>query len=98
LLSGEARVDLVKLADNWLGLVPFVDAGDVTARFGQLSLRRLHYATGLSLEYQTPIGILRGGVGVRLNRLSGVVSPGLPPENPDPGRRLAVHLTLGEAF
>jgi translocation and assembly module TamA len=98
LLSLEARLDLVKLADNWLGLVPFVDAGDVTVRFADLSLGRLHYATGLSLEYQTPIGILRSGIGVRLNRLSGLSVPGEPPANPDPGRRLAFHLTIGEAF
>jgi outer membrane protein assembly factor BamA len=98
LLTLETRIDVVKLADNWLGLVPFYDAGDVTPAFGDLSLRRLHHAVGLSAEYQTPIGVIRAGVGVRLNRLGGVVVPGLPPENPDPGRRIAFHLTIGEAF
>jgi translocation and assembly module TamA len=98
LLSLESRLDLVKLADNWLGLVPFVDAGDVTVSFADLALANLHYATGLSLEYQTPIGILRGGGGLRLNRLSGIAVPGESPENPDPGRRFAFHLTIGEAF
>jgi outer membrane protein assembly factor BamA len=98
LMSLEARLDLIKLADNWLGLVPFVDAGDVTVAFADLSLARLHYATGLSLEYQTPIGILRSGIGVRLNRLAGISVPGEPPANPDPGRRIAFHLTIGEAF
>ncbi len=98
LFSLDLRIDLLQLADNWLGIVPFVDAGDVTARFDQLSLRRLHYATGLSLEYTTPIGIIRGGAGVRLNRLSGAAMPGMSPENPDPGQRFAFHITIGEAF
>ena len=98
LLSLETRADLVKLADHWLGLVPFVDAGDVTVDFADLSPQRLHIATGLSLEYESLIGILRVGAGVRLNRLAGTVVPGMQPENPDPGRRLAFHLTIGEAF
>jgi translocation and assembly module TamA len=98
LVSVETRIDFLKVADSWLGLVPFLDAGDVTIHFDELSLRRLHYAAGLSLEYQTPIGIIRAGAGVRLNRLSGVIVPGMSPENPDPGSRLAFHLTLGEAF
>jgi translocation and assembly module TamA len=98
LFSVETRIDVIKVADNWLGVVPFVDAGDVTARFGDISLRNLHYAIGLSLEYQTPVGVVRAGFGVRLNRLSGVVVPGMAPENPDPGRRFAYHLTIGEAF
>lgn len=98
LLSGEARLELFRLSGNWLGVVPFFDAGDVTVHFDQLSLRHLHYATGADLDYQTVIGIVRVGVGFRLNRLSGVVVPGLSPQNPDPGQRWAIHFTLGEAF
>jgi outer membrane protein assembly factor BamA len=98
LFSFDARIDVMKLGDHWLGLVPFVDAGDVTVAFGDLSLRRLHWATGLSVEYQTPIGVVRGGAGFRLNRWQGTVTPGLSPANPDPGERLAIHITIGEAF
>ena len=71
--------------------MPFVDAGDVTAEFSQLDLANLNVATGLSLEYTTPIGIVRGGMGVRLNRLEG-------PNVADPGERFAFHITIGEAF
>jgi outer membrane translocation and assembly module TamA len=91
LFSGDLRIDVTKLGGAWLGVVPFLDAGDVTARFSDLDLGQLNYATGASLEYTTPIGIVRGGLGVRLNRLEGV---GVP----DPGERYAFHITIGDAF
>ena len=37
-----------------------------------------------------PIGVVRGGAGVRVNRFEGDV--------PDPGQRFAYHITIGEAF
>ena len=52
--------------------------------------RTLNVAVGLSLEYTTPIGVVRGGVGVRVNRLDGDV--------PGSGQRFAYHITIGEAF
>jgi translocation and assembly module TamA len=91
LFSGELRVDVTKIGGAWLDVVPFVDAGDVTAEFSALDLGNLNYATGLSLEYTTPIGIVRGGAGVRLNRLEGA-------NVADPGERFAFHITIGEAF
>jgi hypothetical protein len=90
LFSAELRVEVTKISDNWLGIVPFFDAGNVTPRFQDLDLGNLHLAVGMSLEYTTPLGIIRGGLGVRLNNLSGDV--------PDPGQRIAYHLTIGEAF
>jgi outer membrane protein assembly factor BamA len=90
LFSGDVRIDVAKIANAWLGAVPFFDAGDVTNRFADLSLGNLHYATGLSLEYATLLGLVRAGVGVRLNRVDGDV--------PDPGERFAYHITIGEAF
>ena len=63
---------------------------DVTARFDALDWMMPHVATGADLDYQTPFGHLRAGVGVRLNRLEA--------PNPDPGERLAIHLALGESF
>ena len=90
LLSGELRIEVTKIGGAWLDLVPFLDAGDVTAHFADLSLRNLHYASGLSVEYATPIGIVRAGAGVRLNRMGG--------NNPDPDSRVAFHITIGEAF
>jgi translocation and assembly module TamA len=91
LLSGELRIDVMKIGGAWLGAVPFVDAGDVVTEFSSLSPSRLNVASGLSLEYTTPIGIIRGGMGVRLNRLEG-------PDVSDPGQRFAFHITIGEAF
>ena len=90
LFSGDVRIDVTKIGGNWLDVVPFVDAGDVTTTFAALDLADLHVATGLSLEYTTAIGIVRAGAGVRLNRLDG--------NNPDPGDRFAFHITIGEAF
>jgi outer membrane protein assembly factor BamA len=88
--SGELRIDVTKISGAWLNVVPFVDAGDVTPAFSQLALGTLNVAAGLSLEYTTPIGVARAGLGVRLNRLEGDV--------PDPGQRFAFHITIGEAF
>ena len=90
LFSGEVRIDVAKVSGSWLGLIPFVDAGDVTPTFAELQLGNLHVATGLDAAYSTAIGIVRVGVAARLNR----VGPG----NPDPGDRFAFHFTIGEAF
>jgi len=98
LLSEELRIQVTKVGGNWLSVVPFFDSGDVTPSFEELSLRNLHHAAGLALEYLSPIGVIRAGAAVRLNRLSGVATPGAELSNPDPGQRLAFHITVGEAF
>ena len=95
LLSGELRIRMFKLWGNWLGLVLFADAGDVTPSVTQLQ-PNLHVAVGPDLLYQTPIGPIRAGLGIRLNRLGEAGPGGLP--NPDPGERFAFHITIGEAF
>lgn len=90
LFSAELRIEVTKISGNWLGIVPFFDAGNVTPRFQDLNLGNLNLAVGMSAEYTTILGILRAGAGVRLNNLYGNV--------PDPGERVAYHLTIGEAF
>jgi translocation and assembly module TamA len=104
----ELRVDLFRLAGNWLAAAAFVDAGDVAApacaqscmlpqaASTHVDFTRLHWATGGGLRYHTVIGTLRADVGVRLNRLAPTEPDGLP--NPDPGQRLAFHISVGEAF
>ncbi|MDB4969946.1 MAG: surface antigen [Myxococcales bacterium] len=96
----EARVKVVRLFGAWLELAGFVDAGDVAAPTGvrgdRISLAQLHYATGGGLRYKTLLGTIRADVGVRLNRL-GVMEPDGTP-NPDPGSRVAFHLSIGEPF
>jgi len=94
--SADLRLRVVQIFGSWLCLTAFFDAADVTISFTDLSLPQLHLATGGTLSYQTPLGAIAFGVGVRLNRLAETQPDGRA--NPDPGERLAFHLTLGEAF
>jgi translocation and assembly module TamA len=95
LLSLELRLRVFRLFGYWVNLVPFVDAGDNLESFGELEAA-LHTAVGGSLAYETPIGAIRTGVGVRLNRLA--ETSALGHANPDPDTRIAFHLTIGAAF
>lgn len=95
--SVEARLDLLTLRGQWLGIVGFVDGGRVTAGAETLDLRdpsSLRWAAGLGLRYATPVGPLRLDVGYRLNRYgeSPLVSDDRIRD------RLAFHLSIGEAF
>jgi translocation and assembly module TamA len=98
--SADLRLRVVQLLGSWLCLTGFFDAGDATVSFSDLSPSQLHLAVGGTLSYQTPLGAIAFGIGVRLNRLSEKQPDGR--ENPDPGSRpidrLAFHITLGEAF
>lgn len=112
LLQGEARVHVFHLFGQWVSLVGFVDAGDVAApacvggacgRIDYLSaidFRLLHVAVGGGLRYQTIVGTIRADLGVRLNRLDEFenTDSGMVIQNPDPGSRLAFHISIGEAF
>jgi outer membrane translocation and assembly module TamA len=73
----------------------FVDAGDVAAA-NKLDITQLHYATGGGLRVKTALGVLRTDLGVRLNRLAAAQPDGAA--NPDPGQRLAFHVSFGQAF
>lgn len=59
-------------------------------------LNNLHWAAGGGLRYRTVIGTVRADIGVRLNRLSPCEPDNTP--NPDPGARIAFHISIGEAF
>lgn len=104
----ELRLGLFRIAKQWVTLAAFVDAGDVTppgtvcaAGAGcadnglGLDITKLHVAVGGGLRYRTVIGTIRFDLGVRLNRLD-PVEDNL--ENPDPGERIAWHLSIGESF
>lgn len=95
LFSVEERIDLFTLGDQWIIGAVFLDGGDVVSRPSLLDLGKLHYAVGGGLRYETPVGVLRADVGVRLNRLDEITGNR---ENPDPGRRFAIHVSFGEAF
>ena len=86
--SGEVRLDVFKVYGSWLGVVGFVDAGDVVAEGEDPT--DLHVATGGGLRYDTIVGPVRFDVGYRLNRYG--------EGEPDPYDRWAFHLSLGEAF
>ena len=103
LFSVDLRWRMARLFGHWLSASTFVDAGDVTEDFAGLDLSRLHWAVGGGLQYNTPIGVARLALGVRLNRLSacevGAEAVGsCQLDNPDPSRRFAFHLTIGTAF
>jgi translocation and assembly module TamA len=94
LLSADLRLRIYKVADAyWLGLTGFFDAGDVwRTDLPDFETPNLHLAAGFSLNFQTPVGALRTGLGFRLNRTDEALS------TPDPGEWWAFHLTIGEAF
>lgn len=86
--SGEIRLDVARLRNEWLGVVGFVDAGDVTESLGDLGTP--HVAAGVGLRYDTVVGPVRLDVAFRLNRTGA--------GEPEPGDRWAYHISLGEAF
>ena len=61
----------------------------------QLAHLRLH-AVGGGLRYKTVIGTIRADIGVRVNRTAPCETDGTP--NPDPGSRVAFHISIGESF
>ncbi|MDB4964963.1 MAG: hypothetical protein JWN44_652 [Myxococcales bacterium] len=108
LAQAELRVNLFSIANNWVALAGFFDAGDVSApscstdecravyRNTAVQITNLHLAAGGGLRFKTIIGTLRFDVGVRLNRLADFEPDGTP--NPDPHQRVAYHVSVGEAF
>ncbi len=81
--SLEARVKTGFLGGN-LGLVPFIDAGNVyTDPLPQFS--GLRYGAGLGFRYYSDFGPIRIDLGTPINRQSG-------------DSRIAVYVSLGQAF
>jgi translocation and assembly module TamA len=74
-----------------LGIVAFLDGGDVTETPSELDIGHLHWAAGIGLRpYYTAAGPIRLDFAYRLNR----TGPGEPSE----GSHWNWHLSLGEAF
>ena len=61
-----------------------------------IDMSKLHTAVGGGLRYKTVIGTIRADIGVRLNRTEKCETDGTP--NPDPGQRVAFHISIGESF
>ena len=91
----EVRVQLARIAGQWLGAVLFSDFGDVVAK-GNVDLSNLHWAVGGGVRLKTEFGTLRFDVAQRLNRLTPFEPDGR--QNPDPGLATAYHFSFGEAF
>jgi outer membrane protein insertion porin family len=73
-----------------LGLVGFVDAGNVFEKASDVTLNDLRSAAGFGLRYRSPLGPLRVDLGFKLDRR--VLASGSR-------ERLAIlHISLGQAF
>jgi outer membrane protein assembly complex protein YaeT len=89
LVSEEVRAALF----GRVGIVLFLDAGNVWAESGGIRLDDLRYAVGPGLRYQTPIGPIRFDFGYQLNPIPGLLINGEPQT-----RRWRVHFSIGQAY
>lgn len=72
-----------------VGLVGFVDAGNVFRRISDMNVGELRASAGFGLRYRSPLGPLRFDIGFKLDRRD--FSRGTE-------RRAVYHLSLGQAF
>lgn len=84
-LNAELRTPHVK----GVGLVGFVDAGNVFPRAGDVAFGELRAAAGFGIRYRSPLGPLRFDIGFKLDRRD--FTRGTE-------RRAVYHLSLGQAF
>lgn len=86
ILNGELRIPV------WhdIGVVGFVDAGNVFNRVSDFSFGQIRPTTGFGLRYRSPIGPIRVDVGFKLDRQL------LPDGSLE--SLTAVHISLGQAF
>jgi outer membrane translocation and assembly module TamA len=85
-LNAELRTAVV----GSLGMVGFVDGGNVFPRAGDLRAQDLRAAAGVGLRYQSPVGPFRIDLGFKLDRRE--IAPGRLE------RRSVLHISLGQAF
>jgi outer membrane protein assembly complex protein YaeT len=76
-----------------LGVVLFLDAGNVWTNPWDLNLDDLRYDIGPGLRYKTPVGPVRLDVGYQLNPI-----PGLLVDGQEQKRPLRFHFSIGQAF
>jgi translocation and assembly module TamA len=86
--SLEARYDLFRFREEWVGVVGFADGGDVPLEQDGVDLSDLHWAIGGGLRYDTLVGPIRFDLGYRVTRTDELEYAG----------RWAFHFSLGEAF
>lgn len=84
-MNAEIRTPHVK----GVGLVAFVDSGNVFLRAGDIDAGEFRTTAGLGLRYRSPLGPLRFDIGFKLDRRD--FTGGAE-------RRAVYHLSLGQAF
>lgn len=89
----EASTEARLAAFGKVGLVAFVDAGNVWDETWKMDLGDLRVDAGPGLRYDTPIGPVRFDVGVQLTPIEGLLVDG----KPEP-RRWRMHFSIGHAF
>jgi outer membrane translocation and assembly module TamA len=88
-VSTEARFNI----RGKLGGVLFVDGGNAWEGPWEVQLRKLRWAAGPGIRYDTPIGPMRFDLGIQLNPIDGLVLEGNPEK-----RKWRVHFSIGQAF
>jgi outer membrane protein insertion porin family len=85
IINGELRVPV----HGGLGIVGFVDTGNVFANTNDISLDEFRTALGFGLRYKSPIGPIRIDLGFKLHRqtIAGRLED-----------LTAIHISLGQAF
>jgi len=86
ILNGEVRLALWKD----VGVVGFIDAGNVFSTVDKFSLGRLRAGTGFGLRYNSPVGPFRFDFGFKLGTLRTY--------GPVKEDRFALHISIGQAF
>ena len=77
-----------------LGVVTFVDAGNVYDRIEHLDLRRIRSGAGFGVRYNSPVGPLGFDIGFKLGKRFFFGDA----QNPEPEQRWALHFSFGQAF
>jgi outer membrane protein assembly complex protein YaeT len=89
----EASSEVRFPAFGGLGVVLFVDAGNVWAGSWDFDFGDLRYAAGPGLRYDTPVGPIRVDLGYQLTPIGGLLVNGEPET-----RRWRIHFSIGQAF
>ena len=77
-----------------LGVVTFVDAGNVYDRIEHLDLQRIRSGAGFGVRYNSPVGPLAFDIGFKLGKRFFFGDA----QNPEPEQRWALHFSFGQAF
>jgi outer membrane protein insertion porin family len=98
LTNVEARIALPKN----LGLVLFLDGGNVWSKPGTIQLNEMKFSVGAGIRYNTPVGPLRLDWGYKLNRERIFIDNSMN-ATPAPNINIdesayEIHFTLGHAF